>query len=179
MHTTRAPGGCWTYSKDYSLSRFPFTKAGVDQNKQSIRAHHCSDHSRKIRAAEPCCFLRNFFSWVCTHHAPLTHLMKQGSSSYFLPGPIYLPTKSPCQSPGTQPMLSPTQTLTSVLASSVKGLGLLLFCCLVLCILHVSMGLFWKPLYLLWCAHPWLGQLFLLWVSTAPHVIPTITLMTT
>lgn len=64
------------------------------------------DHSCR----NPAAFI-NFFSWVCTHHASFIHLMKQGSFSYFLPGPTYCPSKSNCLSPGTQSMLSPQTDL--------------------------------------------------------------------
>lgn len=95
------------------------------------------DHS----CQNPAAFI-NFLSWVCTHHAPFAHLMKQGSFSYFLLGPTYCPSKSAYLSPGTQPMLSPKLTLTSVLTSSFTGGSPLL---LILHTLHVPTASFWKP----------------------------------
>lgn len=127
---------------------------------------HCWDGSRKIRAAKTLLVFMSSFVWVCTHHAPFTHWWSR-FIPFFLPGPIHqVLTSALCLSPMTQPMLS----LTPAPASSPTGLGLLL-CWPVLLIHHV---LALAPLV----GPPLAGLTVLLWVSTAPRVIPTVTLMT-
>lgn len=48
-----------------------------------------------------------FFLQVGIHKAPFTHFMKQGLSSHFRPGSVYLPTKPHCWPPMARCMLSP------------------------------------------------------------------------